>query len=122
MLKPQFLLTKTVPVTILRRVAGTYVDGRWVEGTTTEIPIEANIQPIKDSELMLMPEADRSREWYKGYTASLVRTQKEGVGGYDADEFDWQGDRYKIMKVRNYAMGTLDHFRFIAARIELSPN
>lgn len=122
MLQPRFLLTKTVPIKILRRVAGSYINGRWVEGTTTEVPIDVNIQPIKDSELLLMPESDRSREWYKGYTASLVRTQKEGTGGYDADEFDWQGNRYKIMKVRSYAMGTLNHFRFIAARIELTPN
>ena len=122
MLKPNFLLTKKVPLTIYRRVAGSYVNGRWVEGATTEVAIEANIQPLKDSELMLIPEADRSREWYKGYTDSLVRTQKEGVGGYDADEFEWQGNRYKVMKARNYAMGILDHFKFLAARIELTPN
>ena len=122
MLQPNYLLTKKIPLVIIRRTAGSYVEGDWVEGSTSNINIEVNIQPLKDSELMMMPEADRSREWYKFYTNTLVRTQKEGSGGYDADEFDFQGNRYKVMKVRNYGMGVLNHFRGLAARIELTPN
>jgi hypothetical protein len=122
MLQPQFLLTKKIPITILRRVAGTYVDGDWVEGTTSNVPIEVNIQPARDHELMIFPESERSKEWYKLYSASEMRTQLEGVGGYDADEFVFEGKRFKVMKVRHYGMGILDHFRAFAVRIELTPN
>ena len=122
MLQPNFLLTKKIPLTILRRVAGSYVNGDWVEGTTTNIPIEVNIQPARDHELMIFPESERSKEWYKLYSADEIRTQLEGVGGYDADEFTFLGKRFKVMKARRYSMGILDHFRGFAVRVETTPN
>jgi hypothetical protein len=122
MLKPNFLLTKKVSIDIIRQTQGSYVNGDWVEGTETTVPTEVNIQPLKDSEILLLPESERTKEWYKLYSAEELRTAKEGTGGYGADEFIWQGDRYRVMKARNFAMGTLDHFRAFAARIPLTPN
>ena len=122
MLKPQFLLTKKIPLTIYRATGqGSYVDGEWVETGTTEVIRDVNIQPLKDSELMLLPESDRTKEWYKLYCAEDLIGDKQGVpAGTVADEFVWQGYRYKVMKVRNYGMGTLDHYRAFAARLEIS--
>lgn len=122
MLKPTFLLTKTVPLTVYRTSQGAYVDGDWVDGTTVEIERLVNIQPVKDEELMILPETDRSREWYKLYCAEDILADKQGTSGQQADEFIWQGDRYKVMKVRNYAMGILNHYRAWAARLEVTPN
>jgi|SRR3990172_5373018 len=124
MLQPTFLLTKKIPITIYRRTEGAYVNGRWVEGTTVELPIEGNIQPAKPYELLQMPEADRSRAWFKVYTATALRTMKEGTGGYDADEFVWKGDRYKVMKVDDWTSGMsiLEHAKAWCVRIELTPN
>lgn len=122
MLKPNFLLTKTTPLTIYRTTAqGSYVDGEWVEGATTEVVRNVNIQPFKDEELLLLPESDRSREWYKLYCSEDLIADKPGVpNGTVADEFVFQNYRYKVMKVRNYSMGTLDHYRASAARLEIS--
>ena len=121
MLKPQFLLTKKIPLTIYRTSAqGTYVDGEWVEGTETQVPLEVNIQPFKDQDLLLLPEADRSREWYKIYCADEIRMDKQGTSGWSADEFVYEGNRYKVMKVKFYEMGILDHYRATAARLEIS--
>ena len=121
MLKPQFLLTKKIPLTIYRTSAqGTYVDGEWVEGTAIEVVREVNIQPFKDDELLLLPEADRAREWYKLYCAEDLIADKPGALGTIADEFIWNGDRYKVMKVKRYQMQTLDHFKAHAARLEVS--
>lgn len=122
MLQPQFLLTKKIPLDIYRTTQGQYVDGEWVEGTESTITIDVNIQPLKEAELMLLPEADRGKQWWKMYSASEIRMDKQGTGGWDADEFVYQGDRYKVMKVENYAMGILNHFKALAARIELTPN
>ena len=124
MLKPNFLLTHKIPLTIYRRLQGQYVDGIWVEGSTEEIEIQVNIQPLRSHELLQLPEAERTRSWWKGYTADYVRTEKEGPNGYDADEFIWKDDRYKIMKVDNWldGMGILEHCKFQAVRIELTPN
>lgn len=120
MLQPSFLLTKKIPLDLLRKTAGSYVDGEWVEGTETTVPVEVNIQPLKEAELLLLPEADRGKQWWKVYSASEIRMDKQGTSGWAADEFVYQGDRYKVMKVENYAMGILNHFRALAARLELS--
>lgn len=122
MLTPKFLLTKTVPITIYRKTQGGYVDGDWVDGAESEITRDVNIQPVRDDELLILPESDRSREWYKLYCSEDLRVDRQGSDGYSADEFMWQGDRYKIMKVRSYAMGTLNHYRAWAARKEISAN
>lgn len=124
MLRPNFLLTHKIPLTIYRRSSGSFVDGDWVEGSTTEVPVNVNIQPLKGYEILQLPESERTRVWWKLYSADLLRTEKEGSGGYDADEFIWKGDRYKIMKVDDWtsAMGVLEHTKALAARIELTPN
>lgn len=122
MLTPNFLLTKTVPITVLRKTQGTYVNGLFVEGTETQVARDVNIQPFKPSEIMMMPESERTKEWYKVYCSSDLRTVQEGASGWDADEFVWQGHRYRVMKVKNYAMGILNHFCAFAARIPVTPN
>lgn len=122
MLRPQFLLTHKIPLTIYRRSSGSFVDGDWVEGSTTEVGIYVNIQPLKPYEILQLPESERTRVWWKLYSADLLRTEKEG--SWDADEFSWKGDRYKIMKVDDWlsGMGILEHTRAQAVRIELTPN
>lgn len=124
MLKPQFLLTHKIPLTIFRKSEGSYVNGRWVEGTSSEIILQVNIQPLKPSEILMLPEADRTRAWVKFYSADYARTLKEGEGGWSADEFVWKNGRYKIMKVDDWTdgMGILEHVKIQAARIELTPD
>lgn len=122
MLKPQFLLTHKIPLTIFRRAAGSYVNGDWMEGSTTEVVVQANIQPLKGYEILQLPESERTRVWWKVYSADVLRTAKEG--SHAADEFIWKGDRYKIMKIDDWTsgMGILEHVRALATRIELTPN
>lgn len=122
MLKPQFLLTHKIPLTIYRRSLGSYVDGEWIEGATTEVPVEVNIQPLKGYEILQLPESERTRVWWKLYSADVLRTEKEN--SHDADEFVWKGDRYKIMKVDDWSSGMsiLEHTKSYATRIELTPN
>ena len=121
MLKPKFLLTKKTPLTVYRTTTqGSYVNGSWVAGSTIEVVREVNIQPFKDEELLLLPEADRSREWYKLYCAEDFIADKPGASGTIADEFVWNGDRYKVMKVKAYGMSVLDHYKVHAARLEVS--
>lgn len=120
MLQPRFLLTKKIPLVIYREALGEWVNGDWVEGAETEVDIEVNIQPIKDHELMMFPESERTNKWYKLYSADEIRTVKEGANG--SDEFIYEGDRYRVMKVRSYKMGILNHYRAVAARVSLTPN
>lgn len=124
MLKPQFLLTNKIPVTVYRREAGRHVDGEWVEGDVVEIPVQVNIQPLKGYEILQFPESERTRVWWKVYSADVLRTEKEGPGGWDADELVWKNDRYKVMKVDDWsgAMSILEHTKSYITRIGLTPN
>lgn len=122
MLKPQFLLTHKIPVEITRRSLGAYVDGDWVEGSTTTFTAMINIQPMKPYEIMILPESERTRSWWKLYSTEVLRTAKEG--SWDADEFTWKNDKYKIMRVDDWTsgMGILEHTRSQAVRFELTPD
>lgn len=122
MLKPNFLLTKKISLTVYRKTQGSYVNGDWVEGTESQIIREMNVQPLKPYELMQLPESERTRAWVKAYCAEDLRTSKEGTGGYGADEFVWNGDRYEVMKIDPHGMGILDHTKAYCARVELTPN
>lgn len=115
-------LTGKIPITLLRKVQGAWVNGKWVEGIETPVVIDVNIQPIKGHELLMFPEADRTKEWYKLYSASEIRTDKEGTNGWEADEFVYEGQRYKVVKTQTHRMGLLNHTKAWAARIELTPN
>lgn len=117
---PQFQLTHFTEVEIKRGSTGTLVKGRWKKGPTTDVVIEANVQPFQYKDIMQLPEADRTKEWIKLYSKDLIRSAKEGDDGYDADIVLWDGFEYKVMRVRHYQMGILDHWHAQAARTPIS--
>lgn len=118
--EPNFLLTKKVFATLLRQPQGSYVGGIWVDAAPTSIQIEVNIQPLKGHELMSLPESDRSREWVKFYTTSVVLGVQEGEAAAQPDMLVWDGKTYEVSKVFSYKMGVLNHNKVIAARIPKS--
>jgi len=124
MLKPQFLLTHKIPVEITRTSAGGYVDGDPVPGTTTTFTAMINIQPAKPYEILMMPESDRTRSWWKVYSADVLRTLREGVDGWSADTFQWKDDTYKVMRVDDWTAGMsiLEHTKSWCVRVERTPN
>lgn len=120
---PKFALTGKEVITFYRSVGdGEYINGEWKEPEFVEIPLVVNIQPLRTNEILQLPEAERTREWLKVYCAEDIRKDEEGFGGHRADEFEWQGNRYKVMSLRKYSMGVLDHTRAFAARIGKTPD
>jgi len=118
----QFSLVRKTPVTILRHSQGYYLNGDWVEGVEQQVVIQANVHPFSDYQVMLLPESDRTKSWMWLFTADLVRQKKEGVGGWGADRFMWDGDLYEVMAVQNFRMGVVDHREIKAGRVEVTPN
>jgi len=125
----RFNLIKFTDVVVTRRLAGTFVDGDWVEGTTETFTAGLKVQPVKPFELLQFPESDRSREWLKVYcNTHNLRSQIEGTVGFDADEFQWDSIidgvpyTFKIMKTYRFKDSCIDHWKGWAARTELTPN
>lgn len=124
-----YRLIKFSDLTIYRESQGSYVEGDWIPGTETTFTIKAKVQPLKETELMILPEALRNRSWVKVYvqedqvaTHSALRAAQQGPGGFGPDYFFWQNYKYEVIKDRNYDDSIIDHTRVFAARVEVSPN
>ena len=121
---PRFNLTGSVELTFLRPDGkGRYVDGEYVKSSTLRQTIlKANVQPLKYTDLMILPEADRTSEWIKIYHSFdepfHLRTMQEG--SHEADIVIWEDKYFKVMKAKHYRMGILDHVCVYAAREPLS--
>lgn len=122
MLHPPLLLTGHTTLDITRRAAETIYKGRPVPGSESTVQVVGNVQPIlKSTDTMLLPEADRSKAALKVYTkGAALRQRKEGPEGWSADRFFWKGDLFEVMKVIDYDMGILNHYKAICMRVELT--
>lgn len=117
---PQFLLTHKIPITVLRQGVGGWVNGRWVDGVEVELPIEANVQPLKGHELQNLPESERSKASIKVYCVETLNTVEE-VGQTKADIVVWEGKRWQAIRTMTYKMGVLDHTKTICYRLPETP-
>jgi hypothetical protein len=95
---------------------GEYVEGVWIESGYVTVNIAANVQPAGYKETLIMAEADRSKKALKVYSPDVILGEEENENG--ADEFDWEGDTFRVMKVLNYSMGILNHYKAIAVMKE----
>ena len=118
---PSFLLTHKTPIQVERTAPGAWVKGRWVEGLVTLINIEANVQPMRGHELLVLPEADRTKDSIKVYSVEHIDTV-EDVKQEQADIVIWNGKRYKAMKSMQYQMGILNHTKTICVRLPETPD
>lgn len=118
---PSFILTKKLPITILRKTEGEWIKGRWVEGRTEEIEIEANVQQMRGHELVVLPEADRTKDSIKVYSVERLRTVEE-VKQEEADIVVWEGKHYRAVKTMTYKMGVLNHTKTVCVRYPTTPD
>lgn len=115
---PLFLLTKHKTVDVIRRLPGAYVDGKWVDGGTETFQIEANVQPFNYKDELQLKESERARQWVKVYTATRLNGLEQGENGVRGDVIEWEGYQYQVMRVHNYSMTVLDHYKALCARLE----
>lgn len=122
MRNPPLLLTGHTTLDIIRRESETIVKGRPSPGAESIVQVVCNVQPVlKSTDTYLLPEADRTRATLKVYTkGAALRQRKEGTNGWQADRFYWKGELYEIMKVIDYDMGVLNHYKALCMRVELT--
>lgn len=115
---PPFQLTKSMKITVERALPGDFDEnGRWQEGTRFSMIVDANVQPAKGYDLMIVKESDRSEEWIKIYTREELFTLYEGLNGREADVVIYDGKRYQVKNAKPYKMGVLNHTRALAVRL-----
>lgn len=118
MLKPNFLLTNKLPITVYRTEQGKWLEGRYYDGDIKELCIYVNIQPYNMSKIMQLPEATRTKDWYTVFSSEELRDSREGNCGWEADRFEWDGNEYVVQRAKHYNMGILDHYEIEAVRVE----
>lgn len=119
---PPLLSVGRVKLDVIRREAGRVERGRPIPGEETVVQVVCNVQPVlKSTDTILLPEGDRSKACLKVYSkGSEIRQLKEGPNGWAADRFYWKGDLYEVMKVIDYDMGVLNHYKAICMRVSLT--
>ena len=114
--------TGKIDLVVLREAKGEYVDRRYVPGMVEPITIKGvNIHPMSDGQKMVLPEADRSKEWLKIYSPVELFYETEGENRRGPDRFEYFGVMYEVMKSRVYRMGRLDHCKAMAVILEKTP-
>ncbi|MNR17638.1 hypothetical protein D3C85_1343140 [compost metagenome] len=110
------------PVTVYRKAAGSYVDGVWQEAAETTLTVNMKVQPAKEADLKMLPEADRSSGMVKVFSQDVALKTLDQANATVADEFVWQGYRYQVVQVNFWDTTRINHYECIAKRLEVTPN
>lgn len=104
------------PLTVKRPAAGSYVNGKWVEGNVTEITVKASVQPASTEDLQSLPESRRALGVYKLYSDTKFQSVKENATNPDIVVID--GNDYEVMECQPWQNNILNHYRALAARVQ----
>lgn len=81
------------------RSSGSFVGGRWVEGTETEIDVVGVVSVVNNKEKAQMPEADRVKAAMRFITTTEVKVTHADDEQGISDKIVWRGGTYKIFQV-----------------------
>lgn len=88
-------------VTVTRGTAGSYTNGRYVAGSTSEITIsEISVQPMSARERQLLPEGTKDKEVIKLYTTTALLSADQATR-VPADVVAYQGLNYRVFAVED---------------------
>lgn len=107
------------PITLRRPGATTWTAGRPVIGASTDIPIQAGVQPATGADRQVLEEGLRSRKTKRVYTA----TELFGVDDRDANTADRLligGETYVVQNVVQLRK-LIPHYKAIAVRLTEDP-
>jgi len=87
---------------VVYRSNGEWVNGRWVEGTPTQITMRGVIQVAREKDMSQKLEGDRIRGAMMFHSTQLIYvTHNEGTSGL-SDKIMWRNVYYKVVSVENY--------------------
>lgn len=114
-------LTGQIDILVTSSSGGAYVRGVYVKSTPTSRTIKANVQPVlKSTDTLILSEGDRYKEVIKIYTTEPLLSRREGVSPVEGDLVSYNGKVFEVMRVIEYKMGILNHWKSIAVRKEVT--
>ena len=109
-------------LTVTRQTAGSWVDGDWVDGASTEtLTIRGSIQPMGLRELELFPEGERHREQRKLYSETELKVAELDTPR-TGDIVSYAGKSWRVHGLTTYdeltgATGKLAHWKYRLVKI-----
>lgn len=102
--------------TLKRKNAGSYVAGKWVDGTLIPSLVAfASIQPMTGKEMVRIPEGDRNRERKVAYSADLLKVA-EPTSGTKADIVTVDGQDFEVESVEPWT----DYWKAVIVKVNES--
>jgi hypothetical protein len=86
---------------------------KWVSGTTTDIEVVMNIQPLTGKEVDALPEGRREKKNIKGYSDTQIFAIDES-GGVSPDIITYNGEKYEVYESKLYDNNIISHYKFLA--------
>lgn len=103
-------------VTVRRYGTGSWVGGRWAEGSYVTITVVGAVQPGGMRELMTLEEGDRSKDTLTIWTQTALLTEDE-VAQRAADRIVYGGEVWQVRRVESFGLTPeLRHYHAIAIR------
>ncbi len=111
-----------IPLTLYRKNTGSYVNGQWIEGTETAIPITASVQPLTGEDVLLLPEGRRNSKSYALFTSTPIKTLNTN-NTKNTDQIQIFGERFEIIKVEIWqnnpsVFAVTNHYKMIVVKLE----
>ncbi|MCP4481414.1 MAG: hypothetical protein GY817_01110 [bacterium] len=91
-------------------------NGRYVKGSFSETNIEGSIQPMKERELLNLPEAQRTRGTIKIYTDVELKVV-DTENNLQADRIEYNNFFYEVQEVNDYTSFNIPHYKSIAVKV-----
>lgn len=91
-------------------------DGRYVEGSATDTPLQGSVQPMPAARIATLPEGERSRDWRVVYTYTPLRVT-DAAAGVSADHVLVDGAAYEVRGLAVWR-GVLPHYEAQCVRVQ----
>ena len=116
---PPYRKVGKIKICVDRPVAGSYVNGEWVEPSPTTFTTIGNIQPnFTWNMLQKLPEGDRSKRAIAIYCNKELLMAKQGAAEQKADIVHYDGDLWEVKVTQTWKMGVLDHCEAVAIKVD----
>jgi len=93
--------------------------GNWIEGAEETFEVKGNQQPLPGDEIVMVPEAFRSRDVRKFFSITRLNSMEE-ESSQNPDKVQIDGIWFSVLKRKEYQMGVRDHYEFVLIREEQS--
>ena len=100
--------------TVKRKTAGAYVNGKFTGETTSDISIQASVQPLRGEEVQLLPEGRRNSQAVKIYTSTQLNAI---ASGRNPDRLVYMGSEFEILTVEPWQSNVISHYKCIGVKV-----